>query len=433
MIANARTHRRANAFAQALDARGQRPDALGEEATPPRQSPALGAEGGAEGAAGPRTKRAAPDPAQERMLTLADALRAVPQPRLSPEVKRAQRAQLVAAMEAAFADDASGGRALLPETPAGLGRSRRRLRPRPARPGPRTHWGRRLAISGLALGIAAGGLGGAAVASSDALPGDTLYGLKRSMEDLRLTMADSEADRGEIYLDLASTRLEEARRLMERGESGELDDSQVKDVRRALSGMYDEAAQGHDLLNRAYRRDGSLRPIEKLAAFSDSQRGEWSELSPQLPEELAEVRDDVTSVLDAIERDVTPLRALLPDPSSDGEHTNDELTVPGAVIDPGSTSSGAPSPSSGAPSPGGEGSEEGSPSGSPSPSPPGATAEGSLISPDGLTGGTGDSPEPSQSTSEGTQEESPDSGGILPPLLPDLFPGLDLGGSQTEQ
>ena len=59
--------------------------------------------------------------------------------------------------------------------------------------------------------MAAGAFGGVAAASSDALPGDSLYALKRGMEDFKLNLADDESDRGELYLDHASTRLGEAR------------------------------------------------------------------------------------------------------------------------------------------------------------------------------------------------------------------------------
>ena len=68
---------------------------------------------------------------------------------------------------------------------------------------PRSRWSKGLAAGGLTVGVAAGAFGGVAAASSDALPGDSLYGLKRGMEDIKLGMADGDADRGEVYLDQA--------------------------------------------------------------------------------------------------------------------------------------------------------------------------------------------------------------------------------------
>src|SRR6476646_8777050 len=145
----------------------------------------------------------------------------MPRPVLHPEAKVVQRAQLVAAFEAMVQEGAGGeaADAALPEQrsrgahrASGLGKLR-----------PRSRLSKGLAAGGLTVGVAAGAFGGVAAASSDALPGDSLYGLKRGMEDIKLGLAHGDSDRGELYLDQASTRLSEARRLMERGRSGQLD------------------------------------------------------------------------------------------------------------------------------------------------------------------------------------------------------------------
>lgn len=86
MIANVSAHRRANAFAQAL-----------EEQTPPGQA----AEDRPPAASGEQPGAAPAERAEEsRMLSLAAELGEVPRPQLDPEVRTVQRAQLVAAMEA---------------------------------------------------------------------------------------------------------------------------------------------------------------------------------------------------------------------------------------------------------------------------------------------------------------------------------------------
>jgi hypothetical protein len=106
----------------------------------------------------------------------------------------------MAEMERMFA----GGSAADPQVPeqrTGRGAHRaaslRKLRPR-------SRWSKGIAAGGLSIGVAAGAFSGVAAASSDALPGDSLYGLKRGMEDLKLGMADDDAARGELYLDQAS-------------------------------------------------------------------------------------------------------------------------------------------------------------------------------------------------------------------------------------
>ena len=250
-------------------------------------------------------------------MALATGLGELPKPELDPEVKVVQRAQLVAAMEAMLLEGtAAGGQGPGPSVPeqrsrrgrgahraTGLGKLR-----------PRSRLSKGLAAGGLTVGVAAGAFGGVAAASSDALPGDSLYGLKRGMEDIKLGLAHGESDRGELYLDQASTRLSEARRLMERDRSGQLDHESLGEIRRALSGMQHDASEGHRLLHEAYERDGSLGPIQALSAFSQSHREAWGALRDRLPVQLGDVSDQVSSVFDAIDEEVDPLRSLLPQP-----------------------------------------------------------------------------------------------------------------------
>jgi hypothetical protein len=64
----------------------------------------------------------------------------------------------------------------------------------------------------IVVGIAAGtlALSGVSVASGEAIPGDALYGMKRSTERAQLALAGSDLTRGQLYLDFARTRLHEA-------------------------------------------------------------------------------------------------------------------------------------------------------------------------------------------------------------------------------
>jgi Domain of unknown function (DUF5667) len=429
VIANATTHRRANAFAQALDAQ------TAESGAGEGQAAGSGSPGGGRGA---HAAERHADVTQERMVVLANALTTVAVPELAPEVKAVQRAQLMAVVEAAFTDGrldpekvrlpgqrnhrGRRGATALVGRPRSGGAHARLTRFRP-----KSRWGRRLAASGLAVGVAAGGFSGVAVASSDALPGDTLYGLKRSMEDLRLSMADNDTERGHVYLDLASTRLKEARRLMERSKAGPLDDEQIRDVRKALGSMREEAQQGHTLLADVYRRNGSLKPIEVLAAFSDAQRAHWSQLSPMLPVQLSQERDSVASVLAAIEQEVTPLRPLLPPAAeNEGGTATGEARVP-VQRDTSGRAGTSPSGAASMSAPGNLGARPGTASASPQPSRPN----------NGLLGGSGLLPLPSPSVSppeSGTGTALPDDPGqeiTLPPLLPGLLPGLGLGDQDT--
>lgn len=398
MIANVTPHRRANAFAQALEERT--PSDLSEPDPAAEQS------------------EAPAEPADhDRLLALASVLgERMPRPVLDPEVKVVQRAQLIAAMEAKVMEERAGGGVAadpqVPEQRTGRGAHRatslRKLRPR-------SRWSKGIAAGGLTVGVAAGAFSGVAAASTDALPGDHLYPVKRGMEDIRLGMADDDSDRGELYLDQASSRLSEARRLMERGRLGALDHESLGEIRRALAGMKHDASEGHRLLQAAYERDGSLGPIQALSSFSRSHRDAWAKLRGNLPAQLTDVGGEVESVFQAIDQDVAPLQSLLPKPP---EQTR------------GSGPSTKPSTPSGK-------QQATPPPGTPSAAPtPAASGNTKTPPPDGggLLGGTGNllNPPSTPPTPGNTPAQPPHPDITLPPLLPGLLPGLGIKAEDAE-
>ncbi|MFD7435936.1 DUF5667 domain-containing protein [Streptomyces sp. NPDC059861] len=411
MIANVSAHRRANAFAQALEEQSDRGTAAeqSEESAP----------------------AAAEQPTEQgRLLALSAGLGELPKPKLDPEVKVVQRAQLVAQFEAMLQ---GGGEASDPAVPQQRSvRSRGAHRATPlGKFRPRTRLAKGLTAGGLSVGVAASAFGGVAAASGEALPGDSLYGLKRGIEDFKLGLADGEDERGQVYLDQASTRLSEARRLMERGRSGPLDHESLGEIRRALSGMTHDASEGHRLLTAAYERDPeSLGPIQALSAFSDSHRDAWGALRERLPVQLGDVSEQVSSVFDAIDQEVAPLQSLLPQPPVQGGSSEDsKRRGPGSGPATGATESGRGStaPSSGS------GSSDSGDTGSEGPSRSAETGDESEGLLGGNTGGLLDPPKdigsasPSQSRPPTT---APDV--TLPPLLPGLLPGLGLDAEDAE-
>ncbi|KMS68045.1 hypothetical protein ACM01_40590 [Streptomyces viridochromogenes] len=417
MIANVSAHRRANAFAQALEELTDR-DSAAEQAEHAEQP-----DGSAPAPA------AAEHSEQGRLLALTTSLGELPKPVLDPEVKVVQRAQLVAAMEAMLQEGTAGGEAgpVLPEQRSERARGAHRASPL-GKLRPRSRLAKGLTAGGLSVGVAAGAFGGVAAASSDALPGDSLYGLKRGIEDFKLNvLADGEDERGRTYLDQASTRLSEARRLMERGRGGQLDHESLSEIRRALSGMRHDASEGHRLLREAYQRDpNSLGPIQALSAFSRSHRAAWGNLRQRLPLQLGDVSDQVSSVFDAIDDEVAPLESLLPPTPSKG---GDGKGRGGS----GSASTGTSgSDRSARPSAGGSGSSDGNRSSSPS-----KAAEGSAGESEGLLGGnTGGLLDPPKDTgntgaSPSTSTPSTEPAVTLPPLLPGLLPGLGIEGEDA--
>ncbi|MET9346784.1 DUF5667 domain-containing protein [Streptomyces termitum] len=404
MIAN--VHRRANAFAQALE------DRTSEGAAEQPDAPADAGD-------------------QGRLLALASGLGELPKPELDPEVKVVQRAQLVAAMEAMFAQGAAAAVPTVPEQRTTRGAHRasplRKLRPR-------SRWTKGLAAGGLTVGVAAGAFGGVAAASSDALPGDSLYGLKRGMEDLKLGMADDDADRGGIYLDQASTRLSEARRLMERTRAGDLDHEALAEIRRALGGMKHDAEEGHRLLRQAYDRDGEIGPMARLDSFAQAHRDTWNGLRDRLPVQLADVGDEVTGVFDAIDQEVQPLQSMLP-------RTLDKGAAGTGTATPGGQGTGTRPPSETGPTPGRDGHPAPDPSGAGHDTGPGSGTGTGTPSPDagtgtpdpeddGLLGGSAGGllkPSPTGTPTTPSGQETPRTPDVtLPPLLPGLLPGLGI-------
>jgi hypothetical protein len=415
--------RRANAFAQALDEReseGTAADRSGgaAPATPAASGPPAGT------AERPRAGgRGAPPDARTTLLSLAEDLASLPRPTMDPDVKAAQRALLVAAVENAFAEGGEG--ASVPgQRAARTGRGGvHRLSPL-GRLRPRARITRGLAAGGLSIGVAAGAFGGAAVASTDALPGDTLYGLKLGMEDLKLGMADDDADRGRVHLDHASRRLNEARRLLERGRSGRLDHESLGDIRRTLSLMRNDVSEGHRLLSRVYEREGEIAPIRSLSSFSRSHRAAWDKVRQSLPVQLTDVGDEVSSLFDAIDDEVGPLRPLLgPEPGS-----TDSAAGDGTDRDDSPDGGRTVRPSSPVPDESGTGGTDGHRDTDRQPSPSGSSGAAE----EGLLPAPGDLLEPSPDR-EGTPS-APDGGAsglpepdiTIPPLLPDILPGLGI-------
>ncbi|WP_059007544.1 DUF5667 domain-containing protein [Streptomyces specialis] len=422
MIGSVSANRRANAFAQLLaesrlaESRLAEPrpgddEAAADPAAARHQAPADGAE-------------------QAVLLSVAERLATLPRPELGAGTRAAQRALLIATMEATTAEAAAAA----PEgrVPVQRGRGSHRALPLGgvSRLSPRSRLTKGLAAGGLTMGVAAGAFGGVAAASTDALPGDTLYGLKRGMEDLRLDFTSGDADRGRVYLDHASTRLNEARRLMERTRAGVLDDEELEDIRKALSSMRDDAAEGYRLLAQVHDSDGSIDALESLSAFAERHRDTWAQLRYQLPFELRDVGEEVTDVFDAIDEEVAPFESVLPPPPgslASAEAPGDAPARTPARSEP--AASVAP-PGSGAD---GGGGEEGG--GGPEEAPD-LTEQTQ-----GLLGGTGLlDPAGEETGAEGeTPPESGDAPGTLPqpevtipPLVDDLLPslGLDVSGGE---
>ncbi|MEU3456177.1 DUF5667 domain-containing protein [Micromonospora sp. NPDC006766] len=147
------------------------------------------------------------------------------------------RAMLVAAAERQSADTLAK-----PDTaPAGAGVRGSLL---PAVTGRRAR-----ARGAILVGVAAGAvaLSGISAASENALPGDALYGMKRSTERAQLALASSDLSRGQLFLDFARTRFDEAATV--RGDRARLSavlDDMDADTRQGVRLLATVAAQRSD-------------------------------------------------------------------------------------------------------------------------------------------------------------------------------------------
>jgi hypothetical protein len=159
---------------------------------------------------------------------------------------------------------------------------------------------RRVVIAGPALaGVLA--LSGIGAASTGAVPGDTLYGVKRSTESAQLTLASSDVNRGRLFLDFARTRLQESAAVL----------GSEPIVRKTLDDM-DEASQaGTRLLGAAAVEGQDRTPLDALDGFVLAQRADLTALLPALAPAARDRVLDSLVLLDRIQGRSLDLRGSL--------------------------------------------------------------------------------------------------------------------------
>lgn len=175
--------------------------------------------------------------------------------------------------------------------------------PARARPTAAPRW--RSAVAAVAVASAVTGVG-ATAASSQALPGDSLYGLKLRVESIQLSIADSDLERGRELLEQAETRLDEAERLAAAG-------SARRDLSRTLTQIDAAATAGAAELIESYQETGDPQPMLLLARFVERQQPRLLTLSGRLDPEL---RARVLRTIDTLSAVGNAAGAVLSPPSS---------------------------------------------------------------------------------------------------------------------
>ncbi|MGH8895382.1 MAG: DUF5667 domain-containing protein, partial [Actinomycetes bacterium] len=171
----------------------------------------------------------------------------------------------------------------------------------PARPRPRL----RHAVATIALASVVTGAG-AAVASTRALPGDTLYGLKRQIENVQLALAGSDLERGRELLQQADARLDEAEALASSSEVGEPETQRA--LATALGDMQLATDRGVRALTDSYRETGDTEPMLLLDRFVVDQRERLEDLLALLDPAL---RARILANVDALTRTAARAQAML--------------------------------------------------------------------------------------------------------------------------
>ena len=208
-------------------------------------------------AAGPHDAR------YSQLLELVTAMSEARAPEARPEFVADLRARLLAEAETALVPADTSRLTLPPRRPA----RERRLA---------------VAVGGLAL---VGATTSMAMAAQSSLPGDTLYPVKRAIEDVRTGISVGEGQKGAIVLAHANDRLDEVTRLTS-GDHPE-DDLVVADT---LNDFTDQAAQASDLLLGDYDETGNQASIDELRAFTKNSLDELTALESVVP---ADARDEL--------------------------------------------------------------------------------------------------------------------------------------------
>jgi uncharacterized protein DUF5667 len=183
------------------------------------------------------------------------------QPELDPEFRTGLRAMLMATAER----EGIGATAQPePASQQGMaaGSSRRRSTWQLRAPRART-----AVVAGVAVGAVA--FTGMSAASENAMPGDALYGVKRSTERAQLALASSDVGRGALYLGFAQTRLAEARLLGD-------------DLDQVLDDMDKDASEGVRLLTTAATSQQDPVPLDTIDEFATEQRAALEALAGQV-------------------------------------------------------------------------------------------------------------------------------------------------------
>ena len=128
-------------------------------------------------------------------------------------------------------------------------------------------------------------LGVAVWISSGSLPGDSLYSVKRASENVQLSLASGDGDKGRAYLDLASKRAGEVIDLLGKSASasGPVSAHNTKLITDTLDRADSDSRSGMQLLGKATVAQLSADQLTKLDAWLPAQRSDLTKILGSIP------------------------------------------------------------------------------------------------------------------------------------------------------
>jgi hypothetical protein len=121
--------------------------------------------------------------------------------------------------------------------------------------------------------VIVGGTAGMAAAASGALPGESLYPVKRGVEQASTAIRFGDVSKGNALLDQASTRLDEVRALQAQGNP----DTDL--ISSTLDSFTSAANAGSEKMFQAYQSSGDTQDITTVRTFTAQQMGQVATLS----------------------------------------------------------------------------------------------------------------------------------------------------------
>jgi hypothetical protein len=222
---------------------------------------------------------------------VADLRTVSPAPPMRAHFRAELRAQLVSVAPRLVAEGVGAERPLTHEAKKSASGATREL---PVAAGARgAQLGRGGAFALARPAAVAAALGGAVWLSRAAVPGDSLYGLKRANESVQLALTSGDTARGQKYLDFAAERAHEASVLLSRSSAlaagggtaagGGINSHTAKLVSSALDSSDNDVRNASRLLGSAAVQSNSPRPLDLLAAWGPQQMQRLTAISDRLP------------------------------------------------------------------------------------------------------------------------------------------------------